>query len=270
MKRKILWVVTAVLVVGLATLSIIEWSMIRGLRREVREALYAAIRPIRLANCTLERFGSPHDGGYVMCGNLLGEVQSAYSYGIAGDDNWGCDISRKYHVAAHEYDCFDPRRPTCPGGALDFHDECVGAAAARTEGRAYDTVANQIGRNGDAGKRLVVKMDVENAELKVLVATPDEVLGRIDQLVVEFHRIDEPEVLQVIDKLKRHFHVAYVHGNNWACRWGAPPLPCGANEILFVNRRLAVLEGGGFASAAPSPLAVTNYPDLPECQPTWP
>ena len=73
-----------------------------------------------------------------------------------------------------------------------------------------------------------------------------------------------------MDKLKATFYVAYVHGNNWSCRWGAPPLPAGANEILFVNKRLAVLDGTGSGTAPVSPLAASNYPELPECQPRWP
>ena len=35
------------------------------------------LRPVVLQNCTLERIGSVYDGGYLMCGNLLGRIQSA-------------------------------------------------------------------------------------------------------------------------------------------------------------------------------------------------
>ncbi|MBN2575609.1 MAG: hypothetical protein JXP73_13675 [Deltaproteobacteria bacterium] len=73
---------------------------------------------------------------------------------------------------------------------------------------------------------------------------------------------------RLMEELKRTFHVAYVHANNYACRWGEPPFTSGANEILFVNKRIAVLQGDGAVPA--SPLALSNYPDLPECQPRWP
>ena len=68
-----------------------------------------------LANCQFERFGEPNDGGYLLCGNLLATSESAYSYGIAGYDGWGCDVSRRLNVPLHQYDCFDTRRPACPG-----------------------------------------------------------------------------------------------------------------------------------------------------------
>jgi hypothetical protein len=231
---------------------------------------FAAIRPVPLANCTFERFGSQDDGGYLMCGNLLNQVQSAYSYGIAGRDGWGCDVSKKYHLAVHQYDCFDLRRPPCQGGTFVFHEECVGEASARIGKRAFDTVQSQLARNGDEGKRLVVKMDVEGAELDSLLATPDEVLRQIDQLVVEFHSIHDLRDIWLMEKLKRTFYVANVHANNYACRWGEPPFTSGANEILFVNKRIAVVQGDGTGAVPVSPLAVSNYPKLPECQPRWP
>lgn len=89
-----------------------------------RMQLFEELQPVRLANCTLERFGETHDGGYLMCANLLGAVASGYSYGISGYDQWGCDISGRFGVSVHQYDCFDLTRPACPNGNTLFHQEC--------------------------------------------------------------------------------------------------------------------------------------------------
>ena len=270
MKRKILFSVAGAAALVLAYLGIQQWAELRAMKREIRQMFFAAIRPVRVSNCTLERFGPPHDGGYLMCGNLLADVRSAYSYGIAGEDGWGCDVSKKVHVPVHQYDCFDLRRPSCPGGVFDFHEECVGASPQRDGKQMYDSVQNQIARNGDSGTHLVVKMDVEGAELDALYAISDDWLSLIDQLVVEFHSIDKPQDLRLLEKLKRTFHIVYVHSNNYACKWGEPPFSSAANEILFVNKRIAVLDGTGAGAVSVSPLAVSNYPKLPECQPQWP
>lgn len=271
MKKAVLLALAGAGAIALGAVATRSWLALREVRRELREALFSALRPVRLANCTLERFGAPHDGGYLLCANLLDGARAAYSYGIHADDSWGCDVSKRYRLTAHQYDCFDLRRPACAGGTFDFHEECVGPASELLDGRRYDTVANQIRRNGDAGKRLVVKMDIENAELDVLLATPDDVLERIEQLVLELHRIDELKSVRLIDKLKRTFRVAHVHANNYACPWGEAPFPSGANEVLFVNQRLAVVEGDGRQTPAPTVLAASNYPELPECgQPAWP
>jgi hypothetical protein len=81
-----------------------------------RRILFDALKPVRLKNCELKRFGEPHDGGYLMCANLLDQVEAGYSYGVDGYDQWGCDLSRSLGVAMHEYDCFDTTAPQCPGG----------------------------------------------------------------------------------------------------------------------------------------------------------
>src|ERR1700677_3245376 len=59
-----------------------------------RRAYFEMLQPVALSNCQVERFGEANDGGYLMCGNLLGKVQSGYSYGISGYDGWGCDVSK--------------------------------------------------------------------------------------------------------------------------------------------------------------------------------
>ncbi|HEX7794521.1 MAG TPA: hypothetical protein VF456_09235, partial [Vicinamibacterales bacterium] len=46
----------------------------------------------------------------------------------------------------------------------------------------YDTLPEQLARNGDIDTRLIVKMDVEGSEWASLIATPDSVLEQIDQL----------------------------------------------------------------------------------------
>ncbi len=104
----------------------------------VPEAIYEELQPVALKNCTLKRFGSRNDGGYLMCENLVDGVRSAYSYGIDTEDNWGCDVSREYKVPVHQYDCFTEHRPTCDGGT--FHEP------NREERRRRQTAPDQDGR----------------------------------------------------------------------------------------------------------------------------
>ena len=63
--------------------------------------------------------------------------------------------------------------------------------APADSGRSFDTIPNQIARNGDGTKRIVLKIDVEGAERDSFARTPDDVLQRIDQLVVEFHWVHD-------------------------------------------------------------------------------
>src|SRR5687768_8061522 len=76
-------------------------------QRAVRDALLQQLTPVTLSNCEFTRVGSKNDGGYVMCGNLMRQGKSAYSYGIGGHDDWGCSVSRTLRVPTHQYDCFE-------------------------------------------------------------------------------------------------------------------------------------------------------------------
>jgi hypothetical protein len=237
--------------------------------REIRTTLFAAIRPVRLSNCAMKRFGAPHDGGYLLCENLMSQAETAYSYGIDGRDEWGCDVSRAYHLPVHQYDCFNPKRPVCDGAQFHFHDECIGPAPARLENRDYDSMTNHIARNGDVGKHLLVKMDAEKAEWDAFAATPDHTFENVDQLVVEFHEVDDPQNVGVIEKLKKTFYIANVHFNNFACAWWSRPFPAVVFEILMVNKRLGVLDTANPWAVYPNPLDKPNEPNESDCQTAW-
>ena len=233
---------------------------------QAREYLFKELQPIKLANCELRRFGEPHDGGYVMCANLLGAVQSGYSYGISGYDQWGCDISRTLAVPVHQYDCFDLHRPACPGGKTTFHAECIGPEPKTIEGRLFDTLDNQFDKNGDGARRVVVKMDVEGAEWDTFLRAPDAVLDRIDQLSVEFHGASDERYIAAVLKLKRFFYVANLHFNNYSCQDGLAPFPSWAYEVLFVSRRLGVPAAPGDGRRAPSARHAQQSSALTDCQ----
>ncbi|MFL6501428.1 MAG: hypothetical protein ACJ8LL_12025, partial [Candidatus Udaeobacter sp.] len=126
--RKQSWIRIMLVVIALAAIAaVVAREIVRSAaRRKLREAILAELQPLALKNCTLTRFGSANDGGYLMCENLIEPLDTGYSYGVGTNDDWGCEVSRRYHVPVHQYDCFDPARPTCNGGSFIFHNECVG------------------------------------------------------------------------------------------------------------------------------------------------
>lgn len=170
-------------------------------------------------------------------------------------------------MPVHQYDCFDPARPTCEGGVFVFHNECIGPRPERDESqRVFDTLQNQISKNLDTGKRLIVKIDVEGAEWNSLLVTPDAVLDQIDQMPMELHGVNERRFLEVIRRLKQKFYVVNLHFNNYACTPSSEPLPAGVFQVLWVNKRLGVLDE---SAPTPVPMSALNAPDAlgrPDCQ----
>ena len=141
------------------------------------------------------------------------------------------------------------------------------AIAERTLNRASSTrLANQISRNGDSGKRLIVKIDVEGAEWDALLATSDAVLERIDQLPMELHGSHERRFLQAVQKLKRTFYVVNLHFNNYSCSTETAPFPSRAYQVLLVNKRIGVLDTGGGWPPSASALNAPDNPEMPDCQ----
>ncbi len=99
-------------------------------------------------------------------------------------------MASMFKIPIHQYHCYNPIVPGCPGDPARFHAECVGPERATLAGQPFDTFARHLEINGDIGKRLVVKMDVEGSEWLSLAGAPDHVLNAIDQMAVEFHEVE--------------------------------------------------------------------------------
>lgn len=262
MKRP--WIRAVFVIIALATAGAIVIGDLRrdAAGRKLRESILAELQPVALKNCTFKRFGSANDGGYLMCENLIEPLDTGYSYGVGTNDDWGCEVSRRYHVPVHEYDCFDPARPTCDGGRFVFHNECVGNRTGNRASHFFDTLENQINKNGDTGRRMIIKMDIEGGEWESLLAAPDELLASIPQLAMEMHGFDDPRILEALRKLKRNFYLVNLHFNNWSCTTKAAPLPAWAYQVLWVNKRIGIIDP---TVPVPAPMSPLNAPDSP----TW-
>jgi hypothetical protein len=281
-ERSRVWVVTAAVTVTVAILGLVARNQLKVYKErqaraaviEQRRALFEILQPVAISNCQLERFGESNDGGYLMCNNLLGAVQSGYSYGISGYDKWGCDISTRFNVPVHQYDCFETTQPACSTGNTVFHAECVGGTGKTADGRLFDTIESQFAKNGDRSKRIVLKIDVEGAEWDSFLAVPDRVLQQIDQIAVEFHWlqdeksrwIQDDKYLRVVQRLKQFFEVAHIHFNNASCVGDLAPFPSWAYEVLFVSKRLAVVDPSRKAGGLHL-LDAPNDPSALDCQP---
>ena len=236
------------------------------LKTKFQHKILAELKLVTLKNCKMKRFGQDYDGGYLLCANFLDTAQAAYSYGIDGRDSWGCQVSRELGIRNHQYDCFNTNEPKCEGGHFIFHPECIGPKKESKEGRKFDTLENQIQNSKESGQGIIIKMDVEGAEWDSLLSTSEETLQNIDQLVIEFHSEDNEKEIELLKKLNKHFYLVNLHYNNNACNEKYLPLPSRVYEVLYVNKRIGIVDEKSKKHLNPNPLDMPNKRSVQDCQ----
>jgi hypothetical protein len=83
---------------------------------------------------------------------------------------------------------------------------------------------------------------------------------------MELHGTDDAKIIDVVRRLKQHFHLVNLHFNNHACSPAAAPLPAVAFQVLWVNKRLGVIDPNAPSPAPMSPLNAPDGPNRPDCQ----
>eukprot|EP00928_Gymnodinium_smaydae_P078992 TRINITY_DN63024_c0_g1_i1.p1 TRINITY_DN63024_c0_g1~~TRINITY_DN63024_c0_g1_i1.p1 ORF type:complete len:392 (+),score=7.75 TRINITY_DN63024_c0_g1_i1:54-1229(+) len=198
-----------------------------------------------------KRFGSPRDGGYVMCSesSLPSAVRAAFSFGINGRDEWGMDVTRSLGgVPVFEFDCMNSDVPNCTDADcnLYFFKICLKGGGVKGKSlrwflRRLAPVSHQPQVGGD----LLLKVDVEGSEWDALRKARRSDLQRMRQIVVEFHGLNRVHYHRAFYRalqkvLGAGFVIAHIHGNNFAPMvmfdHGRYLLP-NALEVTFVNRK---------------------------------
>ena len=196
-------------------------------------------------------------------------VQSAYSYGIDTEDNWGCDVSRQFGVPIHQYRLL---HTTSPGvraaGRSSFTTNASGRRSGNeVDGHAFDTIASQIARERRRAKKVLVKIDIEGAEWDSLMATPDAVLDTFLQMPMELHGIDEAKFVEIVRRLKRKFYLVNLHFNNYRVRRRrSRRFPAWAFQVLWVNKQVGVLDPDAAVTCADEPAQRSRQFWAPDCQ----
>jgi len=209
-------------------------------QREWNGQILQLIKPVKLNDCTIKRFGSDGDGGYLACSEAPVPVEGVYSYGIQGRDELGCDVATHLNAQLFQFDPFDRRAPNCEAVTPRFFTEGVGDKKfIDSSKRKFDTIESHIKQNGQTGKVLFLKMDVEGAEWESLAVTPDPILDQFQQIVLEIHwlvNMKNDKIKPVLSRLKSMFHIVHVHANDGTCLPGWS-IPSDVMEVTYANKR---------------------------------
>ena len=118
---------------------------------------------------------------------------------------------------------------------LESSNNLINAMSVKDVREHYD----RFGIEGD----IFLKIDTEGAEYDYFLNVDvDDLASFTNGLVVEFHWIDQPDnqtkLVQILEKLDKHFILVHVHGNNWGGEFDyeghkVPRVP----ELSFINRK---------------------------------
>ena len=188
------------------------------------------LRPVDIADAEKQRFGPEKDGGYVMIAGQ--DYDALYSYGIGRDMEFESHFVKENPIPVYLYDhtisglpeenflvrLFTGNKPR-PSSLITWKPEGIGPRRTAN----LNSLQGHVTENGDAEKEnLLLKMDVEGAEWPSLLETPNDVLGRFKQVVIELHGLGEKtgdayeNQVKVLRKLNKTFHLVHVHGNNYS------------------------------------------------------
>ena len=225
-------------------------------------AFIDSVRPVA-TDCELIRVGGDGDGGYLMP-DVLGEISACFSPGVGPTSAFELHLAT-LGVRSFLAD-FSVEKPASDHPLFSFEKKFLSDVNDDMSVRLEDWVGRSVGLDRND---LLLQMDIEGAEYRVLLDTPASVLQRFKAICVEFHALENlllPEALpfyrQAFDKLTADFWVLHIHPNNHisSARRGAIEIP-GVLEFTFLRKDLARLVDRGLTF--PHPLDVPNAPGSP-------
>lgn len=197
------------------------------------------IRPRELLNDYLYRLGNPKgDGGYAVPYNVMKQTDVLYSYGVGDNSSFENDYTNITSKPAHLYDHTVNCNPTYIQHS--FHKEGLsGTLRGNPDEGITNNYLYHLKENGDEGKNVLLKIDVEGAEYEWLRNTDiNELSKSVSLLVIEFHNA-HAQIAGSLDRVFDKYNVVHWHCNNFGgIINNFPSVP----EITFLRKDIS-LEG---------------------------
>lgn len=180
---------------------------------EVRK-LIGSLAPVAIEQALI-RIGGEADGGYLIPDDLSG-IAAAISPGVSTEIGFDIEMAKLGIdvIMADASVAGPPEENAC----FHFHQKYVDVFEDEHNIRLDSLCAS----NGAQGKDdLILQMDIEGAEYRVLLDTNVETLKRFRIMVIEFHLLDRMfarfpfhMIRAVFQKLLQFHNVVHIHPNN--------------------------------------------------------
>lgn len=160
------------------------------------------------------RLGNLSDGGYVIPSRMLPLVEVLYCYGVADHIDFEEDFIKHKSIPIRFY---DHTVSSLPSKNSNFFFKKQGIA--EREYGNFNTFQNHVKDNGDRGKKILLKIDVEGAEWKILEKIIDESSENVVAIILEIHKLYKyskiMSYIRVLKKINSKFILVHLHGNNY-------------------------------------------------------
>jgi hypothetical protein len=149
------------------------------INKEYRTILNNFLKPLqpKIIDKEFVRVGGRHDGGYVMVNNF---TKNDYLIGMGV----GGDIEFEKHLLPHiaGADLYDGEFEDFSNHLINynFYTEMVGV-------ENNQTTLHECIKRVDKKYDLILKMDIEESEWKLIDSIEDDILNKFKQIVIEFH-----------------------------------------------------------------------------------
>lgn len=196
-------------------LGIIGLSVSKTIGRDHLVSLIQQLSPVS-SPFPLVRIGGLSDGGYLVPDDL-GDISACFSPGVAESATFEMGMAeRSIPSFMADYSVDGP-----PVANTMFRFEKL-FLSTHSDGLKFIRLEDWVNANTSSHSDLILQMDIEGAEWRVLLDTPDEILKRFRIIVVEFHNLERMmtstfgvEIFStVLDKLIRNFGIVHLHANN--------------------------------------------------------
>lgn len=165
-----------------------------------------------------KRYGSRHDGGYVMLDDFNG-ITRAFSLGIGRNVWWDLAMAEK-GLTVWQFDHTVDGPPRSHPN-FTFHKMRIGSEdEPATPSVSLSTLIKKA--KSEAGD-LILKIDIEGSEWEVFARMNPDDLGVFRQILVEFHDLYRlPDAgwrtlaAKAVKNLTLHHQVVHAHGNNFS------------------------------------------------------